>query len=119
MLLLIRIQKRTWPNFVNVAETTYGVYLIHAIVIDVVFAAAAHVLYAHDHVYGPVSVLLIWAVLAPIAYFLSLQFTQALGSIRGLGWAVGATNPAQRSATTDAVSTSEAVTQTEQSLGSA
>lgn len=95
VLLLVRIRRRTWPGFVKVAETTYGIYLIHAFVIELVFALAAPVVYAHGQAYGAVGIFVMWLVLAPAAYFLSLQFTRAVASSTRWSWAVGAT-PLQR-----------------------
>jgi peptidoglycan/LPS O-acetylase OafA/YrhL len=104
---------------VNVAETTYGVYLVHVIFIDLVFAAAAHVLYSHHQVYGPLPLVLIWVVLAPIAYFLSLQFTRALASSRRWGWTVGAANSGVRKRVAATVITSQDMVPAGQSLGNA
>jgi membrane-bound acyltransferase YfiQ involved in biofilm formation len=119
VLLLIRIQRRTWPSFVNVAETTYGIYLIHAIVINLVFAAAARVLYTHEHIYGPVGLVLLWVVLAPTAYFLSLRFTQALASNPRWGWTVGAANSGVSKRVATTVIMSEEMAPAGQSLGNA
>lgn len=92
VILLVRIRRRTWPSFINVAETTYGVYLIHAVVMIVVFSAAMKILLVHGHDLGPAGVLLIWALLAPTVYFLSLQLTRSLAGSQRWGWAVGASN---------------------------
>ncbi len=35
VILLLRIRRRSWPSFVNVADTTYGVYLTHGAAITV------------------------------------------------------------------------------------
>jgi surface polysaccharide O-acyltransferase-like enzyme len=52
VILLVRIRRRTWPAFINVAETTYGIYLTHAMVVGFVFAAAASLVHMPQHLLG-------------------------------------------------------------------
>jgi fucose 4-O-acetylase-like acetyltransferase len=88
-ILLIRITRRSWPSFINVGETTYGVYLTHSIVITLLFAAVMPLALAHGRLLSPLDILLMWAVLAPSSYLLSLQLTRALAATR-LAWTIGA-----------------------------
>lgn len=103
VILLVRFKRRTWPAFINVAETTYGVYLTHGIVISLVFTCAMRVVPVQ--VLDPFGVLVVWAVLAPVVYYVALQLTRAIASMPWSGWAVGATNarPERRSVPAPAV----------------
>lgn len=89
VILLIRIRRRTWPAFVNVGETTYGVYLTHGIIINLVFTVAMRTV-VHGHQLGAAAILLMWLLVVPTVYLLSLQLTRALASSERWGWAVGA-----------------------------
>lgn len=90
VILLLRIKRRSWPAFINVAETTYGVYLIHGMVMSLLFAAAMKIVMVHGSLLGPAGVLLMWIVLAPTGYFLALQLTRVFASIPRWAWVVGA-----------------------------
>lgn len=90
VILLARIQRRTWPSFVNVAETTYGVYLSHGLAICLIFGAGVRLATAWGHPLNAGSVLLMSVLLVPTAYYASWQMTRPLASTRSLGWLVGA-----------------------------
>jgi len=98
VILLLRIKRRSWPAFINVAETTYGVYLIHGMVITLTFGVAMRMVMVHGHLLGPAGILLMWVVLAPTTYFLALQLTRTFASTQRWAWvvgAVGASEPAR------------------------
>lgn len=90
VILLVRIRRRTWPAFVDVAENTYGIYLTHGLVISLAFTVGMRILPVRGHHLGFAGILLTWAILAPTAYVLSLQLTKALAADERWGWAVGA-----------------------------
>jgi peptidoglycan/LPS O-acetylase OafA/YrhL len=90
VILLLRIRRRSWPAFVNVAETTYGVYLIHGMVMSLLFAVAMKMVMVHGHVLAPPGILLMWGVMAPTGYFLALQLTRLFASSQRAAWVVGA-----------------------------
>jgi membrane-bound acyltransferase YfiQ involved in biofilm formation len=92
VILLVRIRRRTWPAFINVAETTYGIHLIHGMVVVFVFAAAMNIVLVPGHRFGPAGILLLWLLLAPTCYLISLQFTRLLASNASRAWTVGAAN---------------------------
>ena len=90
VILLLRIRSRSWPAFINVAETTYGVYLTHGAVMTVIFAIAMKMVMVHGHQLAAPGILLMWVVLAPTGYLLSLQLTRLFASTRRWAWVVGA-----------------------------
>lgn len=90
VILLVRIRRRTWPAFINVAETTYGIHLTHGMIVVFVFAAAMNIVLVSGHVLGTAGILLMWLLLAPTSYFISLQVTRILASGAGRAWTVGA-----------------------------
>src|SRR5581483_10656628 len=90
VILLLRIRRRSWPSFVNVADTTYGVYLTHGAAMTVLFAVAMKIVMVHGHVLAPAGILLMWVVLAPTGYFLALQLTRTFASTQRWAWVVGA-----------------------------
>jgi peptidoglycan/LPS O-acetylase OafA/YrhL len=92
IILLLRIRRRSWPAFVNVVETTYGVYLTHGAVMTVLFAIAMKMVMVHGHLLGAPGILLMWVVLAPTGYFLALQLTRVFASSQRWAWVVGASN---------------------------
>ena len=92
VILLLRIRRRSWPSFVNVAETTYGVYLTHGMMISLIFACAMKLVTVHGSLPGPVGIFLLWAMLAPLIYFLALQLSRMFSSSRRWAWVVGATS---------------------------
>lgn len=90
VILLLRIRRPSWPAFINVAETTYGVYLTHGMVMTLLFAAAMKIVMVHGRVLAPPGILLMWAVLAPTGYYLALQLTRLFASSHRAAWIVGA-----------------------------
>lgn len=95
VILLVRIQRRTWPAFVNVAETTYGIYLNHGVVINLVFAIGMRMVLVRGHQLGLTGILVMWGVLGSTIYLLAMQLTRALASTSRWGWTVGA-SPIER-----------------------
>lgn len=92
VVFLIRFQRRTWPASINVGETTYGIFLSHAPILSIVSAAAMEIVLVRGHQLGSVGALLMWVLLTPTVYFLSLQLTRALASTERWGWIVGASS---------------------------
>ena len=119
VILLMRIRRRTWPAFINVAQTTYGIYLIHAMTISVAFAAAMSLIHVRGYALGPWGILLMWVILAPTAYAISLQLTRLFASSPRWAWAVGVTSVGTHESLPNSAARSEPTTQAEQGLSNA
>jgi hypothetical protein len=98
----MKVQRATWPKFVSVRATTFGLYLIHPtlglFLHALVFSLAAHLLKDKwasfvgnlDQVMArPLTSLSIWAVTFVVYYTGSLVLTQALAKRPKLSWTVG------------------------------
>lgn len=92
VILLVRVKRRTWPAFINVAETTYGIYHSHPMVLGALVYVVARILTVHGHVFGPGGLLLMWLLLSSITYFGCLKLVQTFASRPGWAWVVGAAN---------------------------
>lgn len=92
VILLLRVQRVTWPRFVNVAADTYGIYLTHTMALSVTFAVFARIAFHNAAHIGPLAVVGMWLVLSPAAYVSSLLLTKCFAATR-LAWVVGATSP--------------------------
>jgi peptidoglycan/LPS O-acetylase OafA/YrhL len=93
VILLLQFRRRTWPRSVNVAQTTYGIYLTHSFVVSVSFSAATAILLAHGRFLGPAGILVSWLLLAPTCYLLSLQMASFIAARPSWRWAVGGVVP--------------------------
>jgi peptidoglycan/LPS O-acetylase OafA/YrhL len=91
-ILLLRVRRVTWPRFVDVGAHTYGVYLSHTMLLTAAFAAAGRIVIGHGHRTGPVGFVVMWALLAPTSYLLSLLLTRWIATSRW-PWLVGAASP--------------------------
>lgn len=89
-LLLLRIRRRTWPAFVDVGQTTYGIYLAHSLSIAIVFALGASAMPLHT--LGPAGLAAVVAILAATAYFLTFYLVRWVASSAQYSWVVGAAN---------------------------
>jgi peptidoglycan/LPS O-acetylase OafA/YrhL len=89
VILLVRVRRVTWPRFIDVGAQTYGIYLTHTIILTAVFSAAARLTIGQGHRTGPVGFVVMWALLAPTSYLLSLLLTRWIATSRW-PWLVGA-----------------------------
>ena len=119
VILLVRIQRRTWPAFVNVAQTTYGIYHTHEIFLGFVGFVVTRIMLASRHVLGPVGIVLMSLIVAPGAYALSLQLTRLFASSPRWAWAVGARSAGARKRIAGSAAPNEPVPQVEQGLSNA
>jgi len=119
VILLVRIQRRTWPAFVNVPETTYGIYHSHDMVLGSVGFVVARIALIHNHVLGSAGVVLISIVIGLIAYALSLQLTRLLASSPRWAWTVGASDFNLRMSIAGSAAMDEPIVQRRQSLSNA
>jgi hypothetical protein len=119
VILLVRIQRRTWPAFVNVPETTYGIYHSHDMVLGFVGFVVARIVLVHRHVLGPAGIVLVSLLIGFIAYALCLQLTRLLASSPRWAWVVGASNFDLRRWARSSVAESEPRSQAEQGLSNA
>lgn len=85
-LALFRLRGRTWPRFVDVSRHTYGVYLIHSVVILILAGVLSHQLWWRTPLGSLAAGILLWVV----SYTVSLGVTVVLSSEPGLAWTVGA-----------------------------
>jgi membrane-bound acyltransferase YfiQ involved in biofilm formation len=98
---LMKLGRPTWPKFVDVRAHTFGLYLVHPImlfvlarVVDVIFRSTTHAVegtllenYAPVWAY-PTAALLLWASIFVLCYSLSLGLVSGLFQV-GLSWTVG------------------------------
>ena len=89
VILLVRVQRVTWPKFMDVGAYTYGIYLTHTIILSTLFGVAIRLIFGPSHHGGPVQFVGMWAVLAPASYALSLLLSKWLAGSRW-PWLVGA-----------------------------
>ena len=90
-LMIVKSSLRLSPSFTNPRSDTFGIYLLHPILVDLLWIARAHAAPAsiwRREVSGPVAL----ASLAGIflfVYLLSLLLAQQIGKVPGLRWSVG------------------------------
>ena len=92
VLGLMKIRHRTWPRWIDVRTSTFGLFLVHPVVALVLhnviewvhLRPASEQLWAH-----PIFGLGVWAGTFPVYYGVSLMVTQALAAQRSFSWMVG------------------------------
>jgi hypothetical protein len=119
VILLVRIQRRTWPSFVNVPETTYGIYHSHDMVLGFVGFVVARIALVHGRVLGSAGVVLVSLVIGLIAYAVSLQLTRLFASSPRWAWTVGATDFNLRKFIGGLTGTNQSMAPAEQGLSNA
>lgn len=119
VILLVRIQRRTWPAFVKVPETTYGIYHSHDMVLGVVGLVVARIALVHNRGLGTPGIVLISLIIGLIAYALSLQLTRLFAASPRWAWAVGATDFNLRRLIAGSAVTDEPIAQPGQTLSNA
>ena len=92
VLFIYRFRVATWPRFINVRENSFGIYLVHGLVLLIVFAGAKE-----HHVKGValkligsgVGATFVWFIVSILTYFVSLMIVRLLLSRRSLRWTMG------------------------------
>jgi membrane-bound acyltransferase YfiQ involved in biofilm formation len=90
VLLLFKLKAPSWPRFVNVREQTYGIYLMHYVLLRaycaVIVRVSARCGLAHPSL---VAALLLCLLLFLLSYGSSLVATILLAKVSGLRWTIG------------------------------
>lgn len=92
VLLLLKIRRATWPPFIDVPRHTFGIYLSHSLVLDIVLAVIKRVLMrttANPFLNSDSGSLLFWIVVTVVTYSICLIITKAAAAEPRLQWLVG------------------------------
>jgi peptidoglycan/LPS O-acetylase OafA/YrhL len=92
VLVLVKVRGRTWPGWMHPRRETFGIYLSHAMVLDIVMHGVrawfrprqGSWLLAHH-----AGLLVVWAGTLAATYGICLMVTRALAAWRRTGWLVG------------------------------
>ncbi len=90
-LMIVKSSLRLSPSFTNPRSDTFGIYLLHPILIDLLWIARSHTAPAsiwRRDLTAPVA-LAVLAGLFVFVYLLSLLLAQQIGKVPGLRWSVG------------------------------
>ena len=97
VLLILKLRRATWPRFLNVRRDTFGIYLTHILVLDILLSLARRAL----PVYLPTTQLarhtegiLLWIGITIAAYLACIAITRAIAAQPSLQGLVGAEFPA-------------------------
>ena len=100
VLIFVKIRRVTWPRFVNVRRETFGLYLCHTILLDIV-VRSVHVFFRRLPEGGiPASTVgrvLLWLMVFGVTYGLGLAVSRLMANLPATQWLVGATPKAIKS----------------------
>jgi surface polysaccharide O-acyltransferase-like enzyme len=92
-LLLMKLQKRTWPSWIDVRRQTFGIYLIHPLLLIVVRRPIADWLSSRlhgVHTIGDGAWLSLWFTQFVLIYLLSAFTARLISNTPVLGWLISA-----------------------------
>jgi hypothetical protein len=91
ILMIVKCKRALYPAWIDVRSETFGIFLIHPILIEIFLIAVAHslvskkIMITHN---GPLTLLLATVTFVAI-YVLSLVMTKQIRSVPFLRWTVG------------------------------
>jgi membrane-bound acyltransferase YfiQ involved in biofilm formation len=91
VLMIVKCRRRLYPASIDVRAETFGIYLIHPILIEIYYIAAAHLPVPKGmriDPNGPLTLLVGVAMFLAI-YVLSLTATKQINKVSSLRWIVG------------------------------
>jgi membrane-bound acyltransferase YfiQ involved in biofilm formation len=95
VLFLLKVERATWPKFVDVPRHTFGIYLSHYIVLLVVvkFMIRTAFMSVAKEVLGSAAGLVLWAIVLSVTYTSALMITKAIAISGSFEWMVGLGRP--------------------------
>jgi hypothetical protein len=92
VLLIFKLGRTTWPRFVDVRSQTFGIYLSHTLVLDIVLSITKRTIL--EALPGPLSHscaggLALWVIVTALTYSICVVVTKAVIGVSYLQWMVG------------------------------
>jgi surface polysaccharide O-acyltransferase-like enzyme len=99
VLLIFKLGRTTWPRFVEVRSQTFGIYLSHTLVLDIVLSVTKRRLL--EALPGPLlnsyaGGLGLWVMVTAVTYSICVAVTKAVVGLPYLQWIVGASSTEAR-----------------------